>query len=407
MKSRTSSGWRIDTACVHAGEGVDDETRAIRRPIHMANSYELPTDVEELMKVFSWDHLDEFHYTREHSATPRCLEQRLAALEGSEDCVVTASGMGAVSAALFTLLSSGDHLVAAEVCYTGTQKLVSFHLPRFGVDVSLVDTTDLKGVEEAIRPDTKVVFIETPGNPLASISDIQRISQMAHQVGATLIVDSTWSGLVTQSPLALGADVVIHSATKYINGHGDALGGAILGSRGLLADVREYGVVHLGSCISPFNAWLIMRGIVTLPMRMRQHSESALKVARFLESHERVVQVRYPGLASHPQHEIARQQMRDFSGMMTFSLDCELLENFQFLKRLELITHAVSLGHDQSLIIYLPTVFFFQDMVELPEQRKMKYWNLMGDGVFRFSVGIEDADDLIADLAQALDSIGK
>jgi len=407
MKSRTSSGWRIDTACVHAGEGVDDETRAIRRPIHMANSYELPTDVEELMKVFSWDHLDEFHYTREHSATPRCLEQRLAALEGSEDCVVTASGMGAVSAALFTLLGSGDHLVAAEVCYTCTQKLVSFHLPRFGVDVSLVDTTDLEEVEEAIRPDTKVVFIETPGNPLASISDIQRISEMAHQVGATLIVDSTWSGLVTQRPLALGADVVIHSATKYINGHGDALGGAILGSRGLLADVREYGVVHLGACISPFNAWLIMRGIVTLPMRMRQHSESALKVARFLESHERVVQVRYPGLASHPQHEIARQQMRDFSGMMTFSLDCELLENFQFLKRLGLITHAVSLGHDQSLIIYLPTVFFFQDMVELPEQRKMKYWNLMGDGVFRFSVGIEDADDLIADLAQALDSIGK
>jgi cystathionine gamma-synthase/methionine-gamma-lyase len=373
----------------------------------MANSYELPTDVEELMKVFSWDYLDKYHYTREHSATPRYLEQRLAALEGSEDCVVTASGMGAVSAALFTLLNGGDHLVAAEVCYTGTQKLVSFHLPRFGVDVSLVDTTDLKEVEEAIRPETKVVYVETPGNPLASISDIQRISGMAHEVGATLVVDSTWSGLVTQSPLALGADVVIHSATKYINGHGDALGGAILGSPRFLADVREYGVVHLGACISPFNAWLIMRGIVTLPMRMRQHSENALEVARFLESHERVAQVRYPGLASHPQHEIARKQMRDFSGMMTFRLDCELLENFEFLKQLELITHAVSLGHDQSLIIYLPTVFFFQDMVELPEQKKLKYWSLMGDGVFRFSVGIEDADDLIADLAQALDSIGK
>ncbi len=171
--------------------------------------------------------------------------------------------------------------------------------------------------------------------------------------------------------------------------------------------MREYGVVHLGACISPFNAWLVMRGIVTLPMRMRQHSENALKVARFLESHERVAEVRYPGLASHPQHELARRQMRDFSGMMTFSLDCELLENFEFLKQLELITHAVSLGHDQSLIFYLPTVFFFQDMVELPEQKKMKYWNLMGDGVFRFSVGIEDADDLIADLAQALDSLGK
>ena len=404
MKTRTSTGWGVDTCCVHAGEGVDAETRAIRRPIHMANSYELPTDVGELIKVFSWEHLDKFHYTREHSATPRHLEERLAALEGSEDCVVTASGMGAVSAALFTLLGSGDHLVAAEVCYTGTQKLVSFHLPRFGVDVSLVDTTDLEEVQEAIRPDTRVVYVETPGNPLASISDIRAISELAHAVGATLVVDSTWSGLVTQSPLALGADVVIHSATKYINGHGDALGGAILGSRRFLADVREYGVVHLGACISPFNAWLIMRGIVTLPMRMRRHSENALEVARFLESHERVAQVRYPGLASHPQHEVARKQMRDFSGMMTFSLDCELLENFEFLKRLELITHAVSLGHDQSLIFYLPTFFFFKDMVELPERKMLKYWNLMGDGVFRFSVGIEDADDLVADLAQALDS---
>jgi len=407
MKSRTSSGWRIDTACVHAGEGTDAETRAIRRPIHMANSYELPTDAEELIKTFSWDNLDKFHYTREHSATPRYLEERLAALEGSEDCVVTASGMGAVSATLFTLLSSGDHLVAAEVCYTGTQKLVSFHLPRFGVDVSLVDTTDPEEVKAAIRPDTKAVYIETPGNPLASISDIQRISEMAHEAGAMLIVDSTWSGLVTQSPLALGADVVIHSATKYINGHGDALGGAILGSQSFLTDVRECGVVHLGACISPFNAWLIMRGIVTLPMRMRQHSENALKVARFLEAHERVAQVRYPGLASHPQHLIAKKQMRDFSGMLTFSLDCALLENFEFLKQLGLITHAVSLGHDQSLLFYLPTVFFFQDMVELPEPKKMKYWNLMGDGVFRFSVGIEDADDLIADLAQALASLGK
>jgi cystathionine gamma-synthase/methionine-gamma-lyase len=407
MKSRTSSGWRIDTACVHAGEGVDAGTRAIRRPIHMANSYELPTDVEELIEVFSWEHLDKFQYTREHSATPRHLEERLAELEGSEDCVVTASGMGAVSAALFTLLGSGDHIVAAEVCYTGTQKLVSVHLPRFGVDVSLVDTTDVKEVEEAIRPDTKAVYIETPGNPLASISDIRRISELAHAVGARLIVDSTWSGLITQSPLALGADVVIHSATKYINGHGDALGGAILGSREFLAEVREAGVVHLGACISPFNAWLIMRGIVTLPMRMRQHSENALQVARFLEAHDRVAQVRYPGLPSHPQHEIARKQMSDFSGMLTFSLDCELLENFEFLKQLRIITHAVSLGHDQSLLFYLPTVFFFRDMVELPEQKQLKYWNQMGDGVFRFSVGIEDADDLIADLAQALESLEK
>jgi cystathionine gamma-synthase/methionine-gamma-lyase len=404
MKAKTSKDWRLETYCIHAGEGVDTDTRAIRRPIHMANSYELPTDVEDLMKVLSWDELEKFHYTREHSATPRHLEERLAALEGSEDCVVTASGMGAVSAVLFTLLGAGDHLVAPEICYTGTQKLVSFHLPRFGVDVSVVDTVDPKEVEDAIRPDTKAVYLETPGNPLVSISDIRKISEMAHAVGATVIVDSTWSGLVSQRPLELGADVVIHSATKYLNGHGDALGGAVLGKREFLSDVREHGVVHLGACISPFNAWLIMRGIITLPLRIEKHEQNALEVARFLESHERVTQVRYPGLPSHPQHEVAKKQMSGFSGMLNFTLDCELLENFEFIKKLELITHAVSLGHDQSLIMYIPTTFFFQDMVELGEERKMKYWDLMGDGVFRFSVGIENLDDIIEDLSQALDS---
>jgi len=404
MKSKASRGWRVDTSCVHAGEGVDTDTRAIRRPIHMANSYELPTDVEGLLEVLSWDHLDKFHYTREHSATPRHLEERLAALERSEDCVVTASGMGAISATLFTLLSAGDHLVAPEVCYTGTQKLVSHHLPRYGVDVSVVDTSDLKEVEAAVRPDTKVVYIETPGNPLVSISDIRKIAEIAHAVGATVIVDSTWSGLVTQRPLELGADVVIHSATKYLNGHGDALGGAVLGGRELLTGVREGGVVHLGACISPFNAWLIMRGIITLPMRVEKHSQNALEVARFLESHDGVTRVTYPGLPSHPQHEVAKKQMNGFSGMLNFTLGRELLENLEFIGNLRLITHAVSLGHDQSLIYYLPTAFFFQDMVELSEKKKMKYWSLMGDGVFRLSVGIEHPDDIIEDLTQALDA---
>ena len=406
MKAKTSKDWRLDTSCVHAGEGIDTDTRAIRRPIHMANSYELPTDVEELLKVFSWDELDKFQYTREHSATPRNLEERLAALEGSEDCVVTASGMGAVSAALFTLLGAGDHIVAPEICYTGTQKLVSFHMPRFGVDVSVADTTDPKEVEDAIRPETKVVYLETPGNPLVSISDIARISEMAHAVGATVVVDSTWSGLLSQRPLELGADVVIHSATKYLNGHGDALGGAVMGSHEFVSGVREYGVVHLGACISPFNAWLIMRGIITLPLRLEKHERNALEVARFLESHARVTQVRYPGLPSHPQHEVAKKQMSGFSGMLNFKLDCELLENLEFIKRLELITHAVSLGHDQSLIFFLPTAFFFGDMVELSEEKKMKYWNLMGDGVFRFSVGIENPADIIEDLSRGLDSLG-
>jgi canavanine-gamma-lyase len=399
---------RIDAAtlCVHAGEGVDPQTKALRRPIHMANSYELPTDIEDLLEVFSWDNLDKFQYTREHSATPRHLEERLAALEGSEDCVVTASGMGAVSALLFALLKAGDHMVASEICYTGTQKLLSVHLPRFGVNASLVDTTDLDAVRSAIRPETKLVLIETPGNPLVTISDITAIGEIAHEAGALMVVDSTWSGLVGQKPIQHGADVVIHSATKYLNGHGDALGGAVMGPRKLLADVREYGIVHLGACISPFNAWLIMRGLVTLPLRMAQHAKNAHQVAQFLASRKGVFNLRYPGRSDHPQHALAKKQMSDFSGMMNFSLDIDIMQNFNFLKELNLVRHAVSLGHDQSLILYIPTVFFFEDMVKLDDQQQKKYTNIMGDGIYRFSVGLESADAIIEDLSQALDKVG-
>lgn len=394
------------TLCVHAGEGVDPGTGALRRPINMANSYELPTDIEALLKVFSWDHLDKFQYTREHSATPRHLEERLAALEGSEDCVVTASGMGAVSALLFTLLKAGDHLAASELCYTGTQKLLSEHLPRFGVETTLVDTTDLNAVEAAIRPETRAVLIETPGNPLVFISDIEKIAALAHEKGALLVVDSTWSGLIDQQPLRHGADIVIHSATKYLNGHGDALGGAVMGPRKLLADVREYGIVHLGACISPFNAWLIMRGLVTLPLRMKQHAENALKIARFLQSRPGVTNVRYPGLEDHPQHAVARKQMSGYAGMLNFSLEIELLRNFDVLKAFTLIKHAVSLGHDQSLILFIPTVFFFDDMVNFDERQQEKYAAVMGEGIFRFSVGLEDPDAIINDLEQALSKVG-
>ena len=405
MADNNKRPWGIDTQCVHSGEATDTDTRAIRRPIHMANSYELPTDIEELINVFSWDHLDKFQYTREHSATPRYLEERLAALEGSEDCVVTASGMGAISAVLFSLLKAGDHVVAPEVCYTGTQKLMSVHLPRFGVEVSLVDTTDPDAVRNAIRPDTRAVYVETPGNPIVSISDIEQIAQMAHSAGARMIVDSTWSGILTQKPIMIGADVVIHSATKYLNGHGDALGGAVMGKKEFLKDVREYGIVHLGACISPFNAWLIMRGLVTLPLRMRKHSENGIKIAQFLEAHDKVDLVRYPGLQSHPQHDIAKKQMNGFSGMIVFRQKLDLLKNFDFLRRLRLIKHATSVGHDQSLIYYLPTIFFFSDMVVLDEGQQQKYVDLMGEGVYRLSVGIEDADDIIHDLSQAMEAI--
>ena len=405
METKKNPQWAFDTLCVHAGEGIDTDTKAIRRPIHMANSYEYPTDLTELLQTISWEHLDKFEYTREHSPTPRHLEERLALLEGGEDCIVAASGMGAIAATFFTLLNAGSHIVASEVSYTGTQKLLGFHLPRFGVDVSLVDTTDLNEVSNAIRKDTKVVYVETPCNPVVGISDIEKISEMAHAVGATMIVDSTWSGMITQHPLSDGADLVVHSATKYINGHGDALGGAVIGPQKVLADIREYGIVHLGACISPFNAWLILRGSVTLPMRMEKHSQNALAVASFLESHPKVKSVTYPGLKSHPGYKTARKQMTAPSGMLNFSLNADMMAHFDFLKNLQLITFAPSLGHDQSLMEYIPTEFYFADMVVFNDVQKEKYAALMGEGIFRFSVGIENSEDIIEDLRQALDMV--
>ena len=403
MKDKINPKWCFDTLCIHAGEGVDTDTRAIRRPIHMANSYEFPQDLDELLQTLSWEHLDKFHYTREHSPTPRHLEERLALLEGGEDCIVSASGMGAIAAVFFTLLNAGDHIVASEVCYTGTQKLLGVHLPRFGVDVSLVDTTDAAEVRAAVRPDTKVVYVETPGNPVVAVSDIEAISAAAHAAGAVMIVDSTWSGLVNQLPLSLGADIVIHSATKYINGHGDALGGAVVGPKRLLAEIRECGMVHLGACISPFNAWLIQRGSVTLPLRMEKHSQNALAVAEFLESHPKVKSVTYPGLKSHPAYELAKRQMKAPSGMLNFNLKADMMAHFEFLNKLELITHAFSLGHDQSLMVYIPTDYFFEDMVVFSNKQKEKYRRLMGEGIFRLSVGLESAQDIIDDLRRALD----
>jgi len=283
---------------------------------------------------------------------------------------------------------------------------MSMHLPRFGIDASMVDTTDLDAVRAAIRPETRLVFVETPGNPLVTISDIAAIAAIAHDSGAYLAVDSTWSGLVAQSPMQLGADFVIHSATKYLNGHGDALAGAIMGPRQLLADIREYGIVHLGACISPFNAWLIMRGLVTLPLRMKQHALNAHKVTQFLASQTGVFRVHYPGHPDHPQYEVAQKQMSDFSGMLNFSLNLELLQNFDFIKSLRLIRHAVSLGHDQSLILFIPTVFFFEDMVQFDAHQKEKYAHIMGEGIYRFSVGLESPEVIIEDLSQALEIVG-
>ena len=377
MNDHTPPQPGMSTRAVHAGWEPDPATNAVKRPLVMANSYVLPPNGD-------WDAVP-FGYARDMNPNERWLEERLQALEGGEDCVVTSSGVSAINGTFMALLSSGDHLICSDISYISVRTMLLEHFPkRFGIKTTLVNTADLDAIRAAITPQTKLIHVETPGNPTTRISDIAAIATLAHANGALLSVDSTWSGLTTQSPLTLGADLVMHSISKYINGHGDALGGAVMGPKHLLDVIRKFVVKDMGACISPFNAWQIMRGVATLPIRMERHNANAMAVATFLQSHPGVAWVRYPGLASHAQHDVATRQMDGYSGMLNFDL-VDPTKRAAFIAELKVFVHAVSLGHDESLI------FVYNDYAD--------------QHFFRVSIGIEDAADLIADLNQALAKI--
>ena len=401
----------FETLAVHAGEEADPETGALRLPIDMATTFKLPKFGGKLMEALLLETSRAPHaYTRWSNPTLRALEDRLVALEAPQGlpdgskvtAVVTATGMAAVSALAFTFLSKGDHIIASDVCYAGSVELFGLHLPRFGIEVSLVDTSDPQQVRDAIRPNTKLVYVETPANPILRISDIASLSAIAHNAGAKLAVDSTWASPALQKPFTLGADFVIHSLTKYMNGHGDALGGTVLGREDDILRIRRDMLVHLGGAMSPFNAWLILRGLVTLPARMRQHCESARKVAEFLESHPKVSRVVYPGLDSHPHHELAARQMTGFGGMLTFQLKGGLGAAITMSEKIKLFSYATSLGHAHSLLFYYPTDLYVDAATYLTDKQKKSIREWTGDGIIRASIGLESADDLIADLDQAL-----
>ena len=393
----------FETLAIHAGESPDPTTGATRLPLHMATTFKLPKFGIKLFDALMMDSANPpFAYTRWGNPTLRALEGRLSALEGAEAAVVTASGMAAVSALVFTFLSSGDHLIASEVCYAGSVELFGIHLSRFGIEVSLVDTSDLGQVRAALRPNTKMIYAETPANPILRISDISGLSEIAKEAGALLVVDSTWASPVLQNPIALGADLVIHSLTKYLNGHGDALGGAVLGSEKNVQRIRKEMLVHLGGALSPFNAWLITRGLVTLPMRTEKHCQNALQVAQFLESHPKVEKVFYPGLESHPHHDLASKQMSDFGGMLTFQLKGGLGGAITLAEKIKLFSYATSLGHAHSLLFYYPTDMYIDAMPFYTGEQKARLREWTGEGIIRASIGLESADDLIRDLDRAL-----
>ncbi len=338
----------VQTRAVHAGEPPDAETGASSPNIVMSTTFK--TQDAEAFSIKDFGDDMPYIYTRWANPTTEQLQEKLRDLEGAESCLAFASGMAATSALLLGHLSPGDHLVVSDVQYAGSAELVRHTLPRFGIEVTPVDLSDVSNLAGVIRDTTKLVFMETQINPILRLTDIYAVAEVCHAIGAKLAVDSTFASPIVTRPIELGADFVIHSLTKYIGGHGDALGGALLGPAEEMAQLNEEALVHYGGVISPFNAWLIMRGIATLPIRMQAHSQNAMQVAEFLEEHAAVKRVNYPGLPSHPQHDIALRQMSAFSGMLSFQVDDGPALAQRMIDELRIIHYAVSLGHHSSLV---------------------------------------------------------
>lgn len=382
------------TQAVHGGNTTDSAGGAIRTPIVMANSYLLPDDPSEM----DWSDTETLSYTRNSGFNQICLQTKLAALERGADAAVFTTGVAALHAAFFSVLKTGDHVVVGDVTYEAVWRLMAELLPeKYGIEATFVDMADLDAVRAAIRPNTRLVHTEAIANPTTKVTDIAGIAEIAHANGALVSIDSTFTPPPFFRPLELGADLVVHSLTKYINGHGDAMGGAVIGSNELVSLIKSEALVDVGGTISPFNAWLIMRGSVTLPLRLRQQFGSAERVAAFLAADPRVAYIYYPGLASHPQHEVAARQFggKGFGAMMAFAVDGDPATQNRFVSNLRVITSAVSLGHDESLIVHVSGEA--RGGSENYPEPFQKYGHL------RLSIGLEDADDLIADLSAALD----
>lgn len=378
---------------VHGGVALDS-TQALRTPLVMANSYQLPDDPSEI----SWSATAPGLYTRNTGVNQAALETKLAALEGSEDAVALASGVAALHAVFFTHVRVGDHVVVSDVVYEATWRLWTELLPRrYGIQATFVDVTDLDAVRAAMRPETRLVCVEAIANPTTKVADIAALAGIAHVAGAILMVDSTFTPPPLYRPIADGADLVVHSLTKYINGHGDAMGGAVLGRHELIQPIKADAMVDVGGVISPFNAWQIQRGSVTLPLRLRQHQASAQAIADLLDADSRVAFVHYPGLPSHPGHDLATRQFggRGYGGMMAFAVDGDPGAQNRFVAHLRLITSGFSLGHDDSLIVH--TGAEGPRVATYPEPLRRL-------GHLRLSVGIEDTDDLLSDVSAALDA---
>ncbi|HXH02656.1 MAG TPA: methionine gamma-lyase [Candidatus Competibacteraceae bacterium] len=379
------------TRAIHHGYDSRRAQGALVPPIHLASTFTFES-VEQGGALFAGQERG-YVYTRLGNPTLTLLEERLASLEGAEAGLVTASGMGAITAALWALLEPGDEIVTDQTLYGCTFAYFHHGLSKFGITVTHVDLTDPARLEAALGPRTRLVYFETPANPNMRLVDIAATAAIAHRHGALVMVDNTYCTPYLQQPLALGADLVVHSATKYLGGHGDLLAGAVLGRREHLDRIRYFGLKDMtGAVLSPMDAYLVLRGLKTLELRMERHCHSAQRVAEWLEQRPEVAQVWYPGLASFPQYQLARQQMRLPGGMIAFELTAGLRGGMRFMNALQLIARAVSLGDAESLIQHPAS------MTHSPYTPEERARHGISDGLIRLSVGLETVDDLLADL---------
>lgn len=382
-----------DTMAVHAG--IDDyQFHPAVPPIYQTSTFAF-SSAEHGAALFAGDG-EGYIYTRMGNPTTKALEKAVAALEGGAGALACASGMAAIHTTLATLLKQGDHVICGEAVYGPTCTLIKSILATFGVQATFVDTSDLDAVRRALRPNTKVVYVETPGNPTLVLVDLEAISQLAHEHGAQVVVDNTFMSPILQQPLQWGVDVVVHSLTKSLNGHADVIGGMIVMKDPALCPTMRRMLNHFGGILAPFEAFLVHRGVKTLPLRMQRQCENAQKLAEWLEAHAQVEWVRYPGLKSHPHYRLAQKQMKGAGAVISFGLKGGLEAGRRMMNAVKLCTLAVSLGGVETLIQH-PASMTHASMGD--EARRQAQ---ISDGLVRLSVGIENVKDLLADLAQAL-----
>jgi len=375
---------RFSTICIHAGQEPDPSTGAIITPIYQTSTYVQ----EELGKHKGYE------YARTQNPTRFALEQNLAAIEGGTAAYAFASGMAAIDA-ITTLLKAGDHVVVTDNTYGGTFRLFDKVLTKYGLEFSYVDTSSPELIEEAIRPDTRMLFIETPTNPVLRLTDLARVAGISKAHDIRLVVDNTFASPCLQRPIEFGADLVMHSTTKYLNGHSDSVGGIVIAARQEDADWLKFIQNAAGAILSPFDSWLVLRGTKTLAVRMAQHNLNGQALAEYLEEHPRVTRVIYPGLPSHPQHELAKRQMKGFGGMLSFELG-SFEEAKRVCNRVRLMSLAESLGGVETLMTHPASMTH----ASVPPERRAAIG--LSDALVRISAGIEDVQDLVDDLSQAL-----